>query len=191
MYNSSALCDLPSLPSPSSVAHAVLLLRHATLLYVSAHLGTPAAIMSPHSPRGNVSHSDELTDDNPFFEEDTHTLNQSESQDNANRLMDDLELLRAERVVSQQENEDAAGRSKSMHRNRRRPEGTPEDVFDTLTAQPQIPQAQPEKQANTFTKFLKTLRRFPRAIRYFVYVGTAPQRLALAPLSLPSFIPSW
>lgn len=134
--------------------------------------------MPPHlSPRAESSPaaSDDLTDiTNPFFE-DTHTLNQPESQENASQLMDDLELLRAERVASQESKDEAAGRSrsKSMHRDRHRPKGTPEDVFDTLTAQAQIP-SKVEKQDTAFTKVFKILRRFPRAIRYFVYVSNTP-----------------
>ncbi|KAJ4388690.1 hypothetical protein N0V93_006149 [Gnomoniopsis smithogilvyi] len=101
---------------------------------------------------------------------DTHTLNQSESQENASRLMDDLELLRAERLASREEKEEASRpRSRSLHPHRHRPEAPPEDAFDTLTAQPQIPQTKPQVAPNVFAKLFKSLRRFPRAIRYFVY----------------------
>lgn len=139
--------------------------------------------MTPHSPRSKTYSSDGLADSNPFFE-DTHTLHQSESQENAHQLMDDLELLRAERVASQESKDEAAGRSrsKSMHRDRHRPAGTPEDVFDTLTAPVQIP-TQAEKKDTVFTKVFKSLRRFPRAIRYFVYVRTVPPE-DMAPLEM-------
>lgn len=131
----------------------------------------------PHSPRARLSNSDDLADDH-FFE-DAPTLNQSVSQEHANQVMDELEMLRAERFVSQEEKVEAATgrlRSKSMVRNRHRPEATPDDVFDTLTAPLQIPQTQPaeKKKLNVLMKIFKTLRRFPRAIRYFVYVSTAP-----------------
>lgn len=164
----------PHLSSSSSLAHAVLLHLHAISIYVSANLAAaPTANMTPHSPREKTSTSDDLADNNPFFE-DTHTLNQSESQENASRLMDDLELLRAERLASREEREEATRpRSKSLHPHRHRPEAPPEDAFDTLTAQPQIPQTKPEGKPTVITKLFKSLRRFPRPIRYFVYVSTS------------------
>lgn len=127
--------------------------------------------MTLHSPRGRASTSEDLVDNNLFLE-DTHTLNQSESQENASRLMDDLELLRAERLASREEKDEASRpRSRSLHPHRHRPEAPPEDAFDTLTAQPQIPQTKPDAPPNVFAKIFKSLRRFPRAIRYFVYVS--------------------
>lgn len=133
--------------------------------------------MAPHSPRdrSRTFSPDDLANSNAFHE-DAHTLHQTESQDDAHRIMDELEMLRAERVASQEEKDEAAGRrSKSVaHRDRHRPAGTPEDVFDTLTSHPQIPQAQTDTKPNVFAKVFKILRRFPRAIRYFVYVGAAP-----------------
>lgn len=150
----------------------MLLHLHAILICVSANLATtPIAMITPHSPRAKTSTSDDLADNTLFFE-DTHTLHQSESQENASRLMDDLELLRAERLASREEKEEASRpRSRSLHPHRHRPEAQPEDAFDTLTAQPQIPQTKPEGKPTVVTKIFKSLRRFPRAIRYFVYVS--------------------
>lgn len=99
--------------------------------------------------------------------------------------MDDLELLRAERLASREEKEEAAShshrRSRSVHRNRHKPEGTPEDAFDTLTSQPQIPQTTPTQRPTLVSKLFKKLRRFPRVVRYFVYVRcfVAPCRAGL------------
>lgn len=138
--------------------------------------------MTLHSPRGRTSTSEDLIDNNLFYE-DTHTLNQSESQENASRLMDDLELLRAERLASREEKEEAGRpRSRSLHPHRHRPEAPPEDAFDTLTAQPQIPQTKPDAPPTVFTKLFKSLRRFPRAIRYFVYVRIASSLTAFSSL---------
>lgn len=148
----------------------MLLRLHAILIYVSANLANMPATMTPHSPREKTSTSDDLAD-NPYFE-DTHTLNHSESRENASRLMDDLELLRAERLASREEKDEAGRpRSRSLHPHRHRPEAPPEDAFDTLTAQPQIPQTKVEGKPTLVTKLFKSLRRFPRAIRYFVYVS--------------------
>lgn len=143
--------------------------------------------MTLHSPRGRTSTSEDLVDTNLFYE-DTHTLNQSESQENASRLMDDLELLRAERLASREEKEEAGRpRSRSLHPHRHRPEAPPEDAFDTLTAQPQIPQTKPDAPPTILTKLFKSLRRFPRAIRYFVYVRI-PGSLTTFPLDLVSLM---
>lgn len=108
----------------------------------------------------------------PFYEE-THTLNgSSESQENATRLMDDLELLRAERIASNQE-KDEAGRPRSKSVNRRhKPEAQPEDAFDALTKAPQIPQTKPAAKPTLVNKLFKEIKRFPRIIRYFVYVSS-------------------
>lgn len=86
--------------------------------------------------------------------------------------MDDLELLRAERIASNQEREDGSGRSRSKSVNRRhRPVPPPEDEFHTLTTAPQIPQAAPVQQPNAVGKIFKRVRKFPRVIRYFLYVS--------------------
>lgn len=103
--------------------------------------------------------------------QDHYALARSESQENAHRLMDDLELLRAERVASNQEKQEAARhRSRSAHR-RHHPEAQPDDAFDTLTREPQVPQVKPEKKPTLVGKLFKEIKRFPRVIRYFVYVS--------------------
>lgn len=145
-----------------------MFLSHLVLIYVSGFVALPSAIMAP-PPRRERSPEDTSTD--PFYE-DTYALSHSESQENASRLMDDLELLRAERLASNQEKEEASRpRSKSVNR-RHHPEPQPEDAFDTLTSQPQIPQTKPDQKPTLVRKLFTSLKRFPRAVRYFVYVRT-------------------
>ncbi|PSR80125.1 Mechanosensitive ion channel-domain-containing protein [Coniella lustricola] len=112
-----------------------------------------------------------------------HGLAPSESQDNANRLMDDLELLQAERVASNQEKQEATRhRSRSANR-RHHPEAQPDDAFDTLTREPQMPQVKPAKKPTLVGKLFKEIKRFPRVIRYFVY-AIPPAALLLTPILL-------
>lgn len=127
-------------------------------------------------------------DPDPIYSSDAQTLHQTDSRENATRLMDDLELLRAERLVSNQEREQASGRSRSKSANRRHhPVAPPEDEFHTLT-EPQIPQVKPIREPNAFGKLFKRVRKFPRIIRYFLYVSiTVPESfnaaMRVAPLS--------
>lgn len=97
--------------------------------------------------------------------------------------MDDLELLRAERIASNQERDKASGRShsKSAH-NRHHPVPEPEDEFHTLT-EPQIPQTTPKHEPNAVGKIFKKVRKFPRIIRYVLYVSTTISFFLLDALS--------
>lgn len=107
---------------------------------------------------------------------DSQTLSRPDSSPgNANRLMDDLELLRIERQVSNEErleNASKAGRrstSRTRH-DRHHPEPEPEDAFHKLTEPAPLPVAVESKAPPTFlTKLFKKLRKFPRVVRYFVY----------------------
>lgn len=98
----------------------------------------------------------------------------------ANRLNDDLELLRAERMVSNQEHDLASGsRMKFRHHS---PE--PEDAFN----QP-APEAVVEKKKNTNAALYKLwlfISKFPRFFRYIIYLipGAA---LLLAPVLLGTY----
>ncbi|KPM38256.1 putative MscS family protein [Neonectria ditissima] len=84
----------------------------------------------------------------------------SENRANATRFNDDLELLRIERAVSQEED----NHSKRPHH------VVPEDAFN----QPMPSETfHPEKKKDTdatMVKFWLFLRKFPRFIRYFVYL---------------------
>ncbi|KAL1862558.1 hypothetical protein Daus18300_008517 [Diaporthe australafricana] len=99
----------------------------------------------------------------------------SDTRENASRLMDDLELLRVERQISNAEKEkDNASRRRSRsqqhhHHDRHNPEAPPEDAFHTLTEPTQLPQITTEPQPTALAKLFKKLRRFPRVVRYFVY----------------------
>lgn len=110
------------------------------------------------------------------FQTDAATLSHySDSRENANRLMDDLELLRIERQVSnaEKEKENASrrrSRSQHHHQDRHKPEAAPEDAFHTLTEPTQLPQISGGPEPTALGKLFKKLRRFPRVVRYFVYV---------------------
>ncbi|POS80593.1 mechanosensitive ion channel family [Diaporthe helianthi] len=100
----------------------------------------------------------------------------SDTRDNVNaRLMDDLELLRVERQVSNAEREkENASRRRSrsqqhLHLDRHNPEARPEDAFHTLTEPSQLPQISAGPEPTALAKLFKKLRRFPRVFRYFVY----------------------
>ncbi|KAJ9143754.1 Mechanosensitive ion channel protein [Pleurostoma richardsiae] len=94
---------------------------------------------------------------------DQATLSPGDSREVASRLVDDLELLRAERIVSNQEKENETHRSRS----RRRPEPEPADTFNTVT-----PVVQPEqkKELTAAVRLWNKLRKFPKAVRYFLYM---------------------
>jgi small-conductance mechanosensitive channel len=98
----------------------------------------------------------------------------------ANRLNDDLELLRAERMVSNQEHDRASSsRGKNRHHS---PE--PEDAFNQT-----IQEMVPEKKKNTNAALYKLwlfISKFPRFFRYIIYLfpGAA---LLLVPVLLGYF----
>lgn len=125
------------------------------------------------------------------FQTDAATLSHySDSRENANRLMDDLELLRIERQVSNAEKEKENGsrrRSRSQqhhHQDRHNPAAPPEDAFHTLTEPTQLPQISGGPEPTALGKLFKKLRRFPRVVRYFVYVcplNSGPHLSALNP----------
>lgn len=113
------------------------------------------------------------------FTTDAQTLSRADSsRGHANRLMDDLELLRIERQVSNEERLEnaskAAGRRSTSHNrhDRHHPQGEPEDAFHTLTEPVPLPAAAEPKAPPTFlTKTWKKLRKFPRVVRYLTYVS--------------------
>lgn len=91
--------------------------------------------------------------------------------------MDDLELLRVERQVSNAEKEkENASRRRSRsqqhhHPDRHNPEAPPEDAFHTLTEPTHLPQISGGPEPTALGKLFKKLRRFPRVVRYFLYVS--------------------
>ena len=107
-------------------------------------------------------------------------------REQSRRLDDDLEMLRAERVVSSAENQDNASmRSKSrLGRSRSRTAGEPVDDFDVNTTplheinKVYKPPAHP---ATNFAKFFKKVHNSSFLVRYFVYI-TPLTLLFLIPL---------
>jgi len=109
------------------------------------------------------------------------TLNSpTESREAANRLNDDLELLRAERMVSHQEN----GPRHSRSRNRSHQDRV-EDAFHTESPAAATVSA-PQKKKTWLTKLWASLKRFPRVLRYIFYALPAAVVL-LIPIFLDLF----
>ncbi|KAF4120770.1 mechanosensitive ion channel protein 4/5/6/7/8/9/10 [Geosmithia morbida] len=97
----------------------------------------------------------------------------SSARADANRLDDDLALLRVEQRIASQEQLDAssATRSKSMRavRNIDRQETSVEDTFNPPIPEP--PPAPIHKKSDTpLLKFFAFLKKFPRFVRYIVYL---------------------
>lgn len=132
---------------------------------------------TPVSP--GRSHSDVLTGHS-----DNQTLHHPDSRDDDTRLVDDLELLRIERMVSHDEKEEGSRMSKSLNR-RHQPD--PEDAFLELTQAAPLPEIKPAAASTTFlSRLWIRVKKFPRVIRYFVYalpVGA----LLLTPILLDIF----
>jgi hypothetical protein len=103
-------------------------------------------------------------------------MSPTSQREQSRRLDDDLEMLRAERVVSNAERsnqESSMGRSKSMHRSRSRTAGEPIDDFDADTTpiheKAKIYQPPP----NPSTKIAKVFKRIHNSsflVRYFCYI---------------------
>ncbi|EAQ90533.1 hypothetical protein CHGG_02468 [Chaetomium globosum CBS 148.51] len=111
---------------------------------------------------------------------ETAPLSPRDSREAANRLHDDLELLRAERVVSTQERDSNRPRSKTRsHR-----EGV-EDAFNTTTA-PTVVAAPVAAKATWLTKLWRWLKKFPRVLRYILY-AIPPAIIILVPVFLDLF----
>lgn len=84
----------------------------------------------------------------------------------ASRLEDDLELLRAERLISNQEHD----MEKTMSRHRRH-DTEVEDTFNPPVAEKDVKAVTNKKDENALLyKLWKFLRKFPRFIRYLVYL---------------------
>ncbi|KND93758.1 putative MscS family protein [Tolypocladium ophioglossoides CBS 100239] len=79
------------------------------------------------------------------------------------RLNDDLELLRAERFISNQEQEELACKSKSRSHN-----AEPEDAFNQHTVKETA--VKRKNQDAALYKLWLSLKKFPRFVRYLVYL---------------------
>ncbi|KAL7795390.1 Mechanosensitive ion channel domain-containing protein [Trichoderma ceciliae] len=100
----------------------------------------------------------------------------------ANRLNDDLELLRAERIVSNQEHDQASrSRTKNRHHN---PE--PEDAFNQTSQEEALEKKRTKNTDATLYKLWLFISKFPRFFRYIIYLipGAA---LLLAPVLLGTY----
>lgn len=103
-----------------------------------------------------------------------------EDREAANRLNDDLELLRAERVVSREDRAAESRRSRDRsHQDR------VEDAFNT-DGPPALSKPPPKKETWA-TKFWFWLKKFPRALRYVLY-AIPPTVLILIPVFLDLFV---
>lgn len=115
------------------------------------------------------------------FGDDMNVRSPSEQRADANRLHDDLELLRAERMVSNDEHNEKLSRSWSKNRALN---PVPSDAFNQVNEA-----ATPEKHKNTdaaLYKFWLFLRKFPRFFRYFIYLLPGAT-LLLVPVLLGHF----
>jgi hypothetical protein len=99
----------------------------------------------------------------------------SQQREAARRLEDDLEMLRAERVVSNaaQSNQDSMGRSKSTNQSRSRTAVEPIDDFDVGTTplheKTKVYQP-PENPSTKFSKIFKKIHNSSWLVRYFFYI---------------------
>ncbi|KAK2608399.1 hypothetical protein QQS21_003085 [Conoideocrella luteorostrata] len=94
-------------------------------------------------------------------------MSPSNNRANASRLTDDLELLRAERYISNQEHE-AAGATRTQSKSRAH-NIEPEDAFNpTVFPDETAPKKKNENAA--LYKFWLFLKKFPRLLRYVVYL---------------------
>ncbi|KAK4169125.1 Mechanosensitive ion channel protein 9 [Cladorrhinum sp. PSN259] len=109
---------------------------------------------------------------------DPGTISPRESREVANRLNDDLELLRAERVVSHQGHEAERRSINRSHQER------VEDAFNTV---PSTAAAAAAAHKSTWlTRSWNSLKKFPRVLRYILY-AIPPGVLILIPVFLDLF----
>ncbi|KAB5575706.1 Mechanosensitive ion channel-domain-containing protein [Coniochaeta sp. 2T2.1] len=103
----------------------------------------------------------------------------ADDRETAHRLVDDLELLRIERLVSQKENQSHLSR-RSGSRTRARTMREPEDTFNTTGVHPTIHAAH---KSTVLTRLWTRINRFPRVFRYIAYL-TPVSLLLLIPILL-------
>ncbi|KAK3181175.1 hypothetical protein K4F52_007450 [Lecanicillium sp. MT-2017a] len=110
----------------------------------------------------------ELDDRNPSNEKE-HMNSPGLQHADATQLNDDLELLRAERLISNQEHEEME-LAKSRSRNRDRAHAPePEDAFNPSDHHNHGADKKKNEDASLY-KLWTFLKKFPRFIRYFVYM---------------------
>ena len=153
--------------------------------YIQGHEQADLSRASLHSERlarretsetqGRRSYSREITEEKSYFPnlDTTASLQppngfddlRSPSTDraDANRIHDDLELLRAERAISNMENDEKAGKVRSRTHN-----SEPEDAFNAPD-QKQMLEKKKQTEAALYRIWV-FLKKFPRIIRYIVYL---------------------
>ncbi|KAH8674697.1 Mechanosensitive ion channel-domain-containing protein [Tricladium varicosporioides] len=125
-------------------------------------------------------------DDHKHMDRDNSPMSPSQQREQSRRLDDDLEMLRAERVVSNAEksNQDSMNRSKSIGRSRSRNAAEPIDDFDVDTTpiheKTKVYQP-PENPSTNFAKIFKRIHNSSWLVRYFFYI-TPLTILLLIPL---------
>ncbi|CRK45383.1 hypothetical protein BN1723_016535, partial [Verticillium longisporum] len=107
------------------------------------------------------------------------------TREQASRLTDDLELLRVERLISNQENELNRSRSRS-----RQHQPEPEDLFAGKAVEDEeVERPPPEKKAGIFGYWLlRWLKKLPRCFRYIFYLLPGAT-LLLIPILIGYFSP--
>ena len=107
---------------------------------------------------------------------DQSPMSPSAQREQSRRLDDELEMLRAERVVSNAErsNQDSIGRSRSMGRSRSRTNAEPIDDFDVGTTPIHEKTKVYQPPANPSTKLAKIFKKIHHSsflVRYFLYIS--------------------
>ncbi|KAK3945151.1 Mechanosensitive ion channel-domain-containing protein [Diplogelasinospora grovesii] len=127
------------------------------------------AVPTPLEEQSNLNLTTGGIDTTHLRPDHASALSPSESREAANRLNDDLELLRAERVVSNQEHESKSTKSRLKRREHAEPV---EDAFNTTGPAPAtaaLSGVAVPKKSTWLTKLWSFLRKFPRVLRYVVY----------------------
>ncbi|KAG5996093.1 hypothetical protein E4U43_002918 [Claviceps pusilla] len=117
---------------------------------------SPASMETLNILQSHDSHEIEMTAMSPM-------MNRAET----NRLNDDLELLRAERYISHQQHEAAAGVTWT-HSKTRAHNVEPDDAFNPTVNKEEA--VKKKNQDATLYKFWLFLKKFPRSVRYVVYL---------------------
>ncbi|KAG6029228.1 hypothetical protein E4U40_000633 [Claviceps sp. LM458 group G5] len=118
----------------------------------------PPSLHTLNTLHANDSHGIEMAGMTP-------TLNRAETS----RLTDDLELLRAERYISQQEQE-AAAAATWTHSKTRAHNIEPDDAFNPITHKEETVKKKKKNEDAALYKTWLFLKKFPRFVRYIVYL---------------------
>ncbi|KAK0103252.1 hypothetical protein ONS95_005286 [Cadophora gregata] len=143
--------------------------------------------------RNHLRVTTSYVDGQDYIERDTRSpMSLSQQREQSRRLDDDLEMLRAERVVSnaEKESEDGLGRSKSMARSRSRTAAEPVDDFDVGTTPLHEKTKIYKPPAHPTTKIAKVFKKIHNSVflvRWFFYI-TPITLLLLIPTLFGKFL---